>query len=416
MNKTRIMTVCDDICAGTGFSEEMRSILFRLADEYEIYWVSLQHTGFPEKAYDTDEKFPDLPGRGNSITQLGGMGLGANPGFASFQRWFHKYKPDIVWNIGDPNHFLDYVKFKKFEPFTFIAYTTLDGLPLYPPWKELFDYIDVPVCMTEWANREFTQNKYKMAARIHHGVNWNWWATNEERKQKLKRHYNLEDYVIFGNWESNQFRKRPNALLKCWKEAHPERKNMKLFLDTDTNARMGNNLHYLIEQYDVPRETVIFPEDLSPIGEKKYFDQAMPLEEHKRMCELIDVYVSTTGGEGFGKGPLEAMSLNIPVIIGKHSACQEVCEKGSILVPVNGYYRPRDQVKVVDMALVDEEKFTEAILYMYYHPDEREELGIEARNWAKEFDYDTKTIPSWRDLLSRVNPDVILANNLLRFG
>ena len=30
------MTVCDDISAGTGFSEEMKSILFRLAGEYDI--------------------------------------------------------------------------------------------------------------------------------------------------------------------------------------------------------------------------------------------------------------------------------------------------------------------------------------------------------------------------------------------
>lgn len=408
------MTVCDDLYAGTGFSEEMKSVLFRLADEYEIYWVSLQHTGYPEIVYDNE--FPDLPPKGNHITQLAGMGLGQNAGFESFKRHFHHYKPDILWNIGDPNHFLDYVKYKKIEPFTFIGYTTLDGLPLYPPWKELFNYIDVPVCMTEWANREFLQAGYKMAARLHHGVNWNWWATNAERKQKLKEHYGLGDYVLFGNWESNQFRKRPSALLKAWKAAHPERKKMKLVMLTDTNCRMGNNLYSLIEQYDVPRETVIFPEDLSPIGEKKYFDQAMPMEEHKRLCELIDVYVSTTGGEGFGKGPLEGMSLNIPVIIGEHSACQEVCARGSILVPVVGYYRPRDAVKVVDLALVDEEKFTEAILQLYYHPEEREELGIEARSWAKEFDYDTQITPSWKDLLSRVNPDVFLANDLLKYG
>jgi len=297
------MTVCDDIYAGTGFSEEMKSILFRLAGEYDIYWVSLQHTGYPEVVY--DEEFPDLPHQGNSITQLAGMGLGENAGFDSFRRWFHKYKPDIVWNIGDPNHFLNYVKFKKFEGFTFLAYTTLDGLPLYPPWKELFDYIDVPMCMTDWANREFLKAGYKMGGYVHHGINWDWWATNEERRQQLKNHYNLDEYTIFGNWESNQFRKRPSALLKSWKAAHPERKKMKLMLLTDTNARMGNNLHNLVKQYDVPRETVIFPEDLSPIGEKKYFDQAMSPVEHKKLCELIDVYVSTTGGEGFGKGPLK---------------------------------------------------------------------------------------------------------------
>ena len=130
----------------------------------------------------------------------------------------------------------------------------------------------------------------------------------------------------------------------------------------------------------------------------------------------MDIYVSSTAGEGFGKGPIEAMSMNKPVIIGKHSACQEVCERGSILIPVTGYYRPRDSVKVVDLALIDEDALTDAILYLYDHPEEARELGIEARKWAQGFNYDTHILPAWRDVLSRINPDVILADSLLKYG
>lgn len=405
------MTVCDNIYAGTGFSEEMRNVFFRLSDEYEILWVSLQHTGY--KVDIADREFPDLEDRGRTIKMMGGVG--GDLGFSAFKSYFNKYKPDMVFNIGDPHHFIPYARFKNEEAFTFITYTTLDGLPLYPPWKQIFNNVDYPICMTEWANNEFLKAGYKMAAYVHHGVNWNWMSTNQEARNKMKRKYGLEGYTIFGNWESNQFRKRPSALLKAWKAAHPERKKMKLFLNTDTTCRLGNNLHLLVEQYDVPRETVIFPEDLSPTGDKKYFDQADGLLEHKEKIQLIDVYTSSTGGEGFGKGPLEALSLGDPVIITDYSACSEVCRKGSILVPYIGTYRPRDEVKVVDLALIDEEALTEAILYLYHNPAEREEMGIEARTWAQGFDYDTKVLPAWRDVLGRINPDVVLANQLLKF-
>jgi glycosyltransferase involved in cell wall biosynthesis len=134
------------------------------------------------------------------------------------------------------------------------------------------------------------------------------------------------------------------------------------------------------------------------------------------MLDLFDVYVSATGGEGFGKCSLEALSLNMPVIITDYAASTEVCAKGSILVPKVGTYRVMDQYKSVDLALIDEDKLAEQIVYLYNNPAERKELGLIAREWAAEFDYDTKVAPAWLDVLDRVNPDVVLANQLLRYS
>lgn len=410
MNPIKIMTVSDDIFAGTGFSEEMKNILFRFAalPEYEVHWVSLQHTGYSYPV--TDSMIPDIPSRGATIWKHGATGNADQ----MIRHHFAKIKPDIIFNVGDPHHFMEYIWMRQKEAFTFIGYSTLDGIPLHPSWKKIFDQVDVPMCMTEWANYEFLKAGWRMGGYVHHGLDWNWWQTNDMRKRKLKTKYGLEDYTIFGNWDTNQFRKRDSALLRAWKLANPEGKKMKLFLNKDSNCRLGNNLEALIEQYDVPRETVILPEDLSPTGEKKYFDQAEPPIEHKTMCELFDVYVSATGGEGFGKCSLEAHGLGIPTIIGKHSACQEVNAKGSVLIPVTGYYRPRDEVKAVDLALIDEEKMAEAIVYLYNNPEERNELGAVGRDFAKEFDYDTKIFPAWKDVIGRINPDVMIANELLK--
>lgn len=410
------MTVCDNLHAGTGFSEELRNIMYRLVQSnlFDVYWIGLQHCGY---GFDVpDMAFHDLAPAGATIKQLAGVG-GGGMGFDSFKKHYYTYLPDIVFIIGDPHHFIPYIDFKNYEAFTLMAYTTLDGLPLYPPWKNLFKEIDVPICMTEWAYKVFQDAKYKMSAYVHHGINWQYTATNPERKAQLKKKYRIDpNCVIFGNWDTNQFRKRDDALLRAWKKTRPETKNMKLFLNKDSNCRLGNNLNILIEQYDIPRDTVILPEDLSPNKQKKYFDIADEPEYHKEMCELFDVYVSATGGEGFGKCALEALSYNMPVIITDYSACPEVCAKGSILVPIIGTYRVMDQYKTVDLAIIDENKLAEEIVYLYNSPSERKELGLIGRTWAKEFDYDTQIGPAWLDVLSRVNPDVYLAQQLLGVG
>lgn len=301
MKKTSIMTVCDNLHAGTGFSEELRNIMYRLVQSggYDVYWVGLQHCGYGFDVPDT--VFKDLTPAGATIKQLAGVG-GGGMGFDSFKKHYYTYLPDIVFIIGDPHHFIPYIDFKNYEAFTLMAYTTLDGLPLYPPWKNMFKDIDVPICMTEWAYKAFHDQKYKMNAYVHHGVNWQYTATNPERKVQLKKKYGIDpSTIIFGNWDTNQFRKRDDALLRAWKKTRPETKNMKLFLDKDSNCRLGNNLNTLIEQYDVPRDTIILPEDISKNKQKKFFDIADEPEYHKEICELFDVYVSATGGEGFGK-------------------------------------------------------------------------------------------------------------------
>lgn len=415
VNPVRVMTVCDGPFAGTGFSEEMRNILFRLAKtrEYEVYWENLQHAGH---SFDIEDKmFKDLPAVGSKIKILGGVG-GGDLGFEAFQKHFNTYKPDIIFNIGDPHHFGNYIDFKREQPFTLLAYTTLDGIPVHPSWKPIFDGVDIPINMSEWAYREFQRSKFKTSGYVHHGVNWNYWTTNRERKAQIKKSLGIDPKtIIFGNWDTNQYRKRDDSLLKAWKNFHPERKNAKLFLNKDSKCRLGIDLEYAIRQYEVPRETIILPEDITTHNGRKFFDVSDEPEIHKRNCEIFDVYVSATGGEGFGRCSLEAMSLGIPVIITDYSACSEVCEKGSILIPYVGRYRLSDSMKLVDMALIDENKLTEAMLTMYNNPSEREETGLEAREWAREFDYDTKIFPAWMDIFSRIEPDAILANNMLRY-
>jgi len=412
------MICSDTIYAGTGFSEEMRNVLFRLVQtgKFEVYWVGLQHVGHDMIIY--DHMFPDLRPMGAFITMVSGVGPPALFGLKGFQRNFDRFAPDLYLMIGDPKNFESFVEAKRQIAFPFMALTTLDGLPIPEDWKEIFDGIDVPLAMTEWALLEFLKAGFdKMAGHIWHGINWQWWATNKNEKFTIRNNYHIDDdTTLFISWDTNQHRKRQDALLRCWKAFKPETKNAKLLLYTDTNCHLGWNLFKLIKQYKVPRETILFPQDI--YGRRKHFEQAEPLEFHKQIAQMGDIYVTTTGGEGTGKTTMEALAMQQPVIGTDYAATPEICEKGSILVPTYegqaGRFRPHDMIGRVERGIVDEEKFVEAMLRLYDNPEERAEMGIQGREWMKGFDYDTQIMPGWLDIFSRINPDVMLMDEVFR--
>lgn len=419
--KTKLMVISDWLCAGTGFSEELRHIVYRLAQsgKYEIYWIGINYVGYDMDIPDT--LFPDLRHTGATVKSLSGVGPTPLYGLKGFQRNFNKYAPDLVMSMGDPGNFEPYVKEKK-KPdgvfFPYMVYTTLDGLPVPSQFREIFRGINVQLAMTEWALLEFQEADVPMGGYIHHGVNWQWMTTNKVEKRKMRKMFGIpDDVTLFISWDTNQYRKRQDALLECWRDFHPESKKAKLFLYTDSDCRLGWNLEEQIKEKGIPRETVLLPEDV--YGRRKFWEQAEHPSFHRMVALMGDIYVSTTSGEGFGKCLLEALSLRIPVIVTDYSACPEVCEKGSILVPLYegpaGYYRIHDRLRRVDGGVVNQEKFTEAMLRLYDNPDEREELGIQGREWAKNFDYDTQVLPAWLNVLGRINPDVILAEDVLRF-
>ena len=415
-----MFTGFDWMGAGTGFSEEMRNIGFRLAQTglYEIYWVGINYVGMEMNI--SDITFPDIPAKGAVIKNISGVGPIDSYGFNGFEKAFNKYFPDLTITLGDPKQFIPYVR-ERMKPdgikFPYLAYATLDGSPINPEWRSIFSGTNVNVAMTEWGMKEYLNAGINMNGYIHHGVNWNFFSTNKEEKAAVRNKLGIhEDTTIFISWDVNQHRKRIDALLDCWKAFKPESKKAQLFLNMDSDCSIGWNIERLIEQKEIPRETILLPENL--YGRRKNWEQAETIDFHRAISLIGDVYVSTTSGEGFGKCALEAMSLGMPVIITDYSACSEVCQHGSILVPTYpghaGRFRWHDSTRTTNGGIVDQEKFVEAMLRLYDNPDERLELGLRAREWAKQFDYDTQTLPAWLDMLGRINPDLILAEEVLR--
>ena len=320
-----LFLISDGPYSGTGFGEELRHLAFRWAQQgHEVTWLDLQKMGSPAIAYDTD--FPDIPHKGSKIRRLGSWGNPRSFGSEVFVRHYEEYCPDMAILLGDPYLMRSYAKLKMDIGFPFIFYCTLDGLPIQPDWIPLLHVPNVLVTITEWARQEYRKFGLEPTT-IHHGINWLWWQTTPENKLKVREKYGIDpETIVYISWDTNQHRKRLDALLRCWKAFRPETKNTKLILYTDWNCRLGWDIdEHLIKQYDVPRETILSPKDLT--GHPKLWELAEPIEKIKEIAMLGDVYVSTTSGEGFGECLLQAQCFPSETIVYSPEAITETFKR-----------------------------------------------------------------------------------------
>lgn len=412
------MAIGDGPFSGTGFGEELKNIMYRLAQsgEYDVSWQSLQHVGYPIDL--PSSVFTELPKRKASIRMYGTYGDQLRYGAEAFLKNYRAINPDFVFFMGDPRNILPYENLKQRLGFPLVFYVTLDGLPISPSWGKNILIANLPVAMTEWAATEYS--KYGPApAWIHHGVNCKWMDIPEEVKMREKRRIGLDDdTVIFSNWDVPQFRKRPDALLRCWKEfMKKDRKAvLNLYSDWEMQTSLGFNMNNLAEQYGVPTDNIIDPITLQ--GSPKLWASSEHPNTLKQNVGFGDIYISTTSGEGFGKCGLDAMAMSMATIITDYSACSEVHKKGSILIPCYegraGRYRCDDRRRTVEGGIVNEEKFVEAMIYLYEDENERRKLQREARRWAKTFDYDSVIIKQWKRLLDSFDTELLSIKELLQ--
>ena len=230
-----LFLISDGCYSGTGFGEELKNLAFRWAQQgHEVTWLDLQHMGSPATAYDTD--FPDIPHKGSKVRRLGNWGNPRSFGSEVFIRHYEEYCPDIVLLLGDPYLMQSYARLKMQVGFPLIFYVTLDGLPIQPDWIPLLQVPNVLVTITEWARQEYRKFGLEPTT-IHHGINWLWWQTTPENKLKVREKYGIDpETIVYISWDTNQHRKRLDALLRCWKQFRPETKNTKLILYTDWNC------------------------------------------------------------------------------------------------------------------------------------------------------------------------------------
>jgi glycosyltransferase involved in cell wall biosynthesis len=384
----------------TGFgvvTEALGSRLLGLGVDVRV--LAVNHRGEPVKG--------PLAGRVWPEEALTSYGLKPSVGSITGELWRtldsdDEWKPDAVLAIADVSGLLGYIQnaIDAWRSVPVYHYCPIEGDNLPPLWRQLWDMFQ-PVAMSDYGQRVMSDHLARPVPRIYHGVD-----SDTFRPATM-----ADPLIVDGNHLRSQddckrlmgFDPERKMLLRADRNA--TRKRYETLLRAFVDIARGDPLVDLVlhcrpidpEGIDLWQEILRMPED---VRDRVKFTNAhdtfkgLSRDGLAALYNAADVYISTTGGEGFGLTLAEAMACGTPVVCTDWAAEREVVGDGGILVPplIDRYGEPvRDHSKFgMDWALPDAKGFVEPTLRLLSKPAQRRAIGALGRAHVKRsFSWDT---------------------------
>lgn len=195
---------------------------------------------------------------------------------------------------------------------------------------------------------------------------------------------NFDGYLFYSIFEWTD-RKNPEALLKAYSEAFPEKENVGLVLKTYISNFSKKSEDAVLEKINDLSKTYGVQNKIFLHHELMSYAQIHGI--HKR----ADCYVSAHRGEGWGVPQAEALSHGNPVISTGYGGINEhlsLMEDGFPvpyrMVPLSGmshasHYYSSDQM----WADVDVPLFSQSMRFVFDHKDEAKRIGRKGKELAK---------------------------------
>jgi glycosyltransferase involved in cell wall biosynthesis len=282
-----------------------------------------------------------------------------------------------------------------------LHYCPIEGDNLNPAWKPVWDIVS-PVAMSDYGQRTISALIDRWIPRIYHGVDTDMFrpvtirepvTVNGKRlgtKDACKEHFGFRGRRLLLRADRNATRKFYYRLLEAFVPIARADPLVDLLLHCQPLDVDGN---------DLPSEVARLPVDMQKrIWFTGMHDTFVGLDEQGLVAlyNAADLYVSTTGGEGFGLTLAEALACEVPVVCSDWAAEREVVGPGGIMVPPlhDSYGEPvrYHSTYGMDWAVPDPRAFVEPVLSLLDRPARRREMGAEGRRHiVRSFSWDAAT-------------------------
>lgn len=200
---------------------------------------------------------------------------------------------------------------------TFFWFPSDGGGGLPKGCERILQKIDIPVAMSKFGQKQVKDYHNINTLHIPHGVNTKeFFPLSQEEKTKLKIDNGLKDKFVIGVVARNQPRKNLDRTIKAMKLISEQIPNAVLYLHLDPNDPAGPfHLPSLVQKYNLENRVVYS-------GMNAF--QGFPQEKMNIVYNLMDCFLLTTSGEGFGVPLIEAMACGIPVVSTDYTTTQEI--------------------------------------------------------------------------------------------
>lgn len=318
------------------------------------------------------------------------------------------WKPDAVLAIADVSGFLDHMgpgteqRLAAWKSLPVFHYVPIEGDNLNPLWRGLWNDIAQPVAMSDYGQRVISEHIGRQVPRIYHGVDTDMFRqvsfaepaiTGGKRltsRDQCKEFFGLAGKKVLLRADRNATRKFYYRLVQAFAEIAPRDPDVVLVLHCQPNEPGG---------IDITGETARLPIEIQRRVLFTGMHDTWRGLDHEGLVALYnaaDIYVSTTGGEGFGLTLAESLACETPVVVTDWAAEREVVGPGGVLVPplTDKYGEPVrfHSSYGMDWAIPDAKGFVQPVLDLLAKPSRRRALGQEGRRHVqRSFNWDAAT-------------------------
>lgn len=240
-----------------------------------------------------------------------------------------EFKPDVFGILLDTFMCYPWLLNLDLAPAKTIFYFPSDGgagMPLR--CDNILRKVHHPVAMSKFAQRQVKEMYGIDCEYIPHAVDTdNYFLLNEEERYKLKCNWGLKDKYVVGCVYRNQGRKMPDRHIKAFAKFCRDKPDAILLMHTDAfdNAAVFDSME-LVRRLHIENRVMF-------TGMKFY--KGLDYKKMNEIYNLMDVYFSSSSGEGFGVCTIEAMACGVPVINTDYTTTPELLiEDGVCGIPI----------------------------------------------------------------------------------
>ena len=245
-----------------------------------------------------------------------------------------------------------------------LSYLPIDGYNPPPSWKEILTRV-YPVAMSHFG---VEQLGIEMPV-VYHGIDSDFFRppTAEEKRDARDKFGLSQDAFIVGRVDTNSGRKDWGATWAVVEQLASMGVGVSMLCHTKgRNPGHGANL-----------------EELASKGKGTYIltgGEPMSNEDLRALYWTMDLYLTTSRGEGFGLTAAEAEACGLPVVATDCSATREVVggngTGGMLCKPARAFMA---NPYGLEHKLADIDEMADAIRYLISVPDYRRQLGAQGR-------------------------------------
>ena len=297
---------------------------------------------------------------------------------------------------------------------TFFWFPTDGGGGLPKGCENILRKVHVPVCISRFGQKQVKDYHNMDVKHIPHGVNTEAFRKlDQNERQELRAKYGLQDKFVIGVVARNQPRKHLDRTIKAMSLIAKKMPNAILFLHTDPNdpAQQIWNMRSLISKFNLENRVVFS-------GMSAH--QGIPDKEMVNIYNIMDCFLLTTSGEGFGIPIIEAMACEVPVVATRYTTTEELVErnKAGFGISLAGcesidlfemHSKEYDHKTMsgtitgsweVERGICDVDDACSLIHNLYSSKDLCEEMGKNGRKAVmKKYDFNKIVAPMWERLL-----------------